>query len=68
MLPHGSFRVVVKIPPILNKMKVRRSQSFHTVVETPVEEGLVFRAEDYVFSSAIDYAGGRSLLDDFVIE
>jgi len=49
-------------------MKVRRSQSFHTVVETPVEEGLAFRAEDYVFSSAIDYAGGRSLLDDFVIE
>jgi len=25
----------------------------------PVEEGLVFRAEQYVYSSAVDYAGGK---------
>jgi REP element-mobilizing transposase RayT len=36
--------------------------------QNPVEEGLVFRAEDYVYSSAIDYAGGKGLLDIFVIE
>jgi hypothetical protein len=35
---------------------------------TPVEEGLVFRAEDYEYSSATDYAGGKGLLDIFVIE
>ena len=34
----------------------------------PVEEGLVFRAEDYVYSSAIDYAGEKGMLDIFVIE
>jgi REP element-mobilizing transposase RayT len=36
--------------------------------QNPVEEGLVFRAEDYVYSSAIDYAGGKGMLDIFVIE
>jgi REP element-mobilizing transposase RayT len=41
----------------------------HTYIhQNPVEEGLVFRAEDYVYSSAIDYAGGKGLLDIFVIE
>ncbi len=34
----------------------------------PVEEGLVFRAEDYVYSSAIDYAGSKGLLDVIVIK
>jgi hypothetical protein len=33
-----------------------------------VEEGLVFRAEDYVYNSTIDYAGGKGMLDIFVIE
>lgn len=28
-----------------------------------VEQGLVFRAEHYVYSSAIDYAGEKGLLD-----
>jgi REP element-mobilizing transposase RayT len=36
--------------------------------QNPVEGGLVFRAEDYVYSSAIDYAGGKGMLDIFVIE
>jgi REP element-mobilizing transposase RayT len=29
----------------------------------PVEEGLVFNPEDYVYSSAVDYAGGKGLLE-----
>jgi REP element-mobilizing transposase RayT len=37
--------------------------------QNPVEEGLVFKAEDYMYSSAIDYAGERGLLDDvFVVK
>ncbi|HYQ55805.1 MAG TPA: transposase [Draconibacterium sp.] len=34
----------------------------------PVEEGLVFRPEDYVYSSAADYAGEKGLLDVIVIK
>ena len=34
----------------------------------PVEEGLVFRPEDYVYSSAADYAGENGLLDVMVIK
>lgn len=33
----------------------------------PVEEGLVYRAEDYVYSSAIDYSGQKGLVDDVVV-
>jgi hypothetical protein len=33
----------------------------------PVEAGLVFRSEDYVYSSASDYAGYKGMLDIFVI-
>ncbi len=33
----------------------------------PVEEGLVFRPEHYVYSSAIDYAGEKGLLDIVLI-
>lgn len=29
----------------------------------PVEEGIVYRPEDYVYSSAVDYAGGKGLLE-----
>ena len=32
-----------------------------------VEAGLVFRAEDYLFSSAADYAGEKGILDDVVV-
>jgi hypothetical protein len=28
---------------------------------------LVFRPEDYVYSSAIDYAGEKGLLDDVIV-
>ena len=34
----------------------------------PFEEGLVFKAEDFVYSSAIDYAGEKGILDVFVIK
>lgn len=34
----------------------------------PVEEGLVFRPEDYVYSSAADYAGDNGLLNVLVIK
>jgi len=44
------------------------AQKLNYIHQNPVEEGLVFRAEDYVYSSAIDYAGGKGLLDIFVIE
>jgi hypothetical protein len=32
-----------------------------------VEEGLVFRAEDYVYSSAGDYSGAKGILPDVVV-
>lgn len=35
--------------------------------ENPVVEGLVFRAEHYAYSSAIDYAGEKGLLDIILI-
>jgi hypothetical protein len=33
----------------------------------PVEEGLVFKPEDYVYSSARDYSGERGLLDNVIV-
>jgi|GEM_PF-6851541 hypothetical protein len=34
-----------------------------------VEEGLIYQSEDYMYSSACDYAGGNGLLDAvFVIK
>lgn len=37
------------------------------VHNNPVEAGLVYKAEDYVFSSATDYAGEKGLLDGVVV-
>ncbi|MBB4035914.1 REP element-mobilizing transposase RayT [Dysgonomonas hofstadii] len=34
----------------------------------PVEESFVFRAEDYVYSSAVDYSGEKGLINVIVIE
>ena len=31
--------------------------------QNPVKAGLVFRAEDYVYSSAVDYSGEKGLVD-----
>ena len=38
-------------------------QKLNYIHQNPVKEGIVFRAEDYVYSSARDYAGGKGLLD-----
>jgi REP element-mobilizing transposase RayT len=37
------------------------------VHKNPVEAGLVFRPEDYIYSSAVDYAGEKGLLDDVIV-
>lgn len=37
------------------------------VHNNPVEIGLVFRAEDYLYSSAADYAGGKGILDNVIV-
>lgn len=37
------------------------------VHQNPVISGLVYQAEDYVYSSATDYAGGKGLLENIVI-
>ncbi|MEN8139526.1 MAG: hypothetical protein ABFR62_13975 [Bacteroidota bacterium] len=44
------------------------NQKINYIHQNPVAEGLVFRAEDYVYSSAADYAGEKSLLDVIVVE
>ena len=43
-------------------------QKLNYIHQNPVEEGLVFRAEDYMFSSAADYAGEKGLLEITVIK
>lgn len=43
-------------------------QKIDYIHNNPVEEGLVFRPEDYVYSSAADYAGEKGLLDVIVIK
>jgi hypothetical protein len=42
-------------------------QKINYLHNNPVEEGLVFRAEDYMFSSAVDYSGEKGMIDDIVI-
>ena len=37
------------------------------VHNNPVEEGYVYRAEEYVYSSAIDYAEGKGIIDNIVL-
>lgn len=48
-----------------NKMLEQRLSYLHN---NPVENGIVFQAEDYFYSSAIDYYGGNGLLDIEMIE
>ena len=43
-------------------------QKIDYIHKNPVEEGLVFKPEDYVYSSAVDYAGEKGLLDVIVIK
>lgn len=35
--------------------------------QNPVEAGLVFKAEDYVYSNAMDYAGEQGLLENILV-
>lgn len=42
-------------------------EKINYIHQNPVEEGFVFRAEDYMYSSAIDYAGEKGLLDDLIV-
>ncbi|WP_163401246.1 REP-associated tyrosine transposase [Flavobacterium fluviatile] len=42
-------------------------QKIDYVHNNPVEAGLVYKPEDYVYSSAIDYSGQQGLIDDVVV-
>jgi hypothetical protein len=41
-------------------------QKIDYVHNNPVEDGLVYKPEDYVYSSALDYSGQKGLVDDVV--
>jgi len=43
------------------------SEKINYLHNNPVEDGLVFRAEDYVYSSAKDYCGEKGLLNDVIV-
>jgi len=42
-------------------------QDFKDDVSATVEEGFVFRTEDYKYSSATDYAGQKGILDKVIV-
>jgi len=42
-------------------------QKINYIHNNPVKEGYVFRAEDYIYSSAVDYSGEKGLIDDIVV-
>ena len=42
-------------------------EKINYIHQNPVEEGLVYKAEDYVYSSARDYADEKGLLDNILI-
>jgi len=48
--------------------KKNNEQKIDYIHMNPVEEGLVFKPEDYVYSSAVDYAGEKGLLEVIVIK
>ena len=43
-------------------------QKLDYIHNNPIKEGIVFKAEDYVFSSAVDYCGEKGMLDIVLIE
>ena len=43
------------------------SEKIRYVHNNPVDAGMVFRPEDYMYSSAVDYSGEKGLLQDVVI-
>lgn len=42
-------------------------QKIEYIHNNPVEEGIVFRPEDYKYSSAADYAGEKGLLENVIV-
>ena len=42
-------------------------EKINYIHNNPVEEGLVFRPEDYLYSSAVDYAGEKGILGDVIV-
>ncbi|MBC9795776.1 hypothetical protein [Sinomicrobium weinanense] len=42
-------------------------QKINYIHNNPVDAGFVFRPEDYVYSSAVDYAGEKGVLDNVVV-
>ena len=42
-------------------------EKINYIHQNPVEAGLVYKAENYVYSSAIDYSGEKGLLDNILI-
>ena len=47
-----------------NKVLVEKIRYIHN---NPVEEGLVYKPEDYVYSSAGDYSGEKGLLENVIV-
>ncbi len=43
------------------------NEKINYIHNNPVEEGLVFRPEDYLYSSARDYSGKKGLLNDVIV-
>ncbi len=43
------------------------NEKINYIHQNPVEAGLVYRAEDYIYSSALDYAGESGLLDNITV-
>jgi len=42
-------------------------EKINYIHNNPVNEGLVLRPEDYLYSSAIDYAGEKGMLDNVIV-
>ena len=42
-------------------------EKINYIHQNPVEEGLVFRPKDYLYSSAVDYAGEKGILDNVIV-
>ena len=42
-------------------------QKIDYIHNNPVKEGLVFRAEDYKYSSAVDYSGEEGMIGNIVV-
>ncbi len=43
------------------------NEKINYIHQNSVEVGLVYRAEDYLYSSAADYAGEKGILDGVIV-